>query len=104
MKTCIFILICICLASCKKDKPVYKSEGVITGYDRRTCAMCGGLMINFNNDTALYSPGFYLISNDPKQLGITEQTHFPLSISADWQPDTLKKGSNSIVITSFKIN
>jgi len=61
-------------------------------------------MINFNSDTALYSPGFYLISNDPKQLGISEQTHFPLFISVDWQPDTSKKPSNFIVITRFKIN
>ncbi len=106
MKAYIFILVlsCMYLTACKKDKQVYKSEGVITGYDRRTCALCGGLMINFNNDTTLYSPGFYIISNDPKQLAITEQTHFPLFISVDWQVDTSKKASNFIVITRFKIN
>jgi len=85
---------------CKKGK-TYMNTAVITGFDLRTCACCGGLLLNFNGDTHSYEGNYFLVSNTPSQLGITDSTTFPVYMQVDWVKDTLACLSNTITITRF---
>lgn len=94
------------ITGCNKDNSSSKSymnEGIITGYDLKTCQCCGGLMINFHNDTALYSDPYYLIDNESSTLGISDSTEFPVKMKVDWVKDTAVCGGtgNHIIITHF---
>jgi len=48
------------VSGCKKSESpaTYMNNAIITGYDLRLCACCGGLLINFNNDTINYNGTF----------------------------------------------
>ena len=52
-------------------------SAVITGYDPRYCACCGGLMINFENNAQSFTGDFYLIENSG-DVGIPINTTFPV--------------------------
>ena len=104
--TATFLLI-YALQSCSKNddnNAAYMDQGIITGYDMRYCICCGGLMINFNGDTAAsYEDPFFLISNSSLELGITDTTTFPVRMRVDWVKDTaICDGENHIKITRFK--
>jgi len=74
----VFALILI-VTSCKYDDlDSLKYNSIITGYDMRDCACCGGLMINFENQSQSYQGKFYLIDNLPTDLGIDNNTTFPI--------------------------
>lgn len=96
------IAIAIIFYSCA-DNPAQSSmtDAVITGFDLRACACCGGLMINFNGDTASYKGEFYIISNNPAEFGITDISDFPIFVKVDWQKDTSACINNRIIITKF---
>lgn len=97
----ILIVIAITISSaCKKEKS-YMNSAVITGFDLRTCACCGGLLINFNGDTQSYKGNFFLVSNTASQLGITDSTIFPVYVQVDWVKDTVACMANTITITRF---
>ena len=78
MKSSILLVLTILLLAggCKED--TFYSNAVITGYDGRMCACCGGLMINFSNQTKPYAGDFYLIENSADQLGIPNNATFPI--------------------------
>jgi hypothetical protein len=102
MKT--FILI-VCLGlifiSCKKNNVApYSSQGVITGYDPRTCAECGGLFITIKNDTTKNARPRYNINADLQQLGINPSAKFPINVSLNWKHDTTALGSFGYIIVS----
>ena len=60
-------------------------HAVITGYDMRMCACCGGLMINFEGKTEpAFSTEFYQIKNMPESVGITSTTTFPVFVDVTW--------------------
>ncbi|WP_426671455.1 hypothetical protein ACPPVU_09475 [Mucilaginibacter sp. McL0603] len=103
MKTLMFIF-CISLLvviGCKKaNENLYQSEGVITGYDYRMCAICGGLEINIKNDTSKNPPPFYEINSSLAQLGISENTKFPMNVSLNWKHDTGVLGSYHYITVS----
>ncbi|SDS06803.1 hypothetical protein SAMN05216490_0478 [Mucilaginibacter mallensis] len=99
-----FILI-VCLGlitiSCKKNSvSPYKSQGVITGYDLRTCAECGGLFITIKNDTTKNAPSHYDINEDLQQLGINPNTKFPINVSLNWMHDTTSLGKYGYILVS----
>lgn len=73
--------------SCNKnDNNNYMAEGVLTGYDVRDCACCGGLLINLNsNDTALYTDSTYQIYLIPKDFDINVGSDFPIFIRLDYE-------------------
>ena len=71
------------LTDCKKQETY--EDAVITGYDVRDCVCCGGLMINFNNDTIPYSGTFYLINELPASPVIDNNTKFPLYVRVTWK-------------------
>ena len=62
--------------SCKKET-LANYNVVITGFDLRMCACCGGLMINFDEETKPYNGDFKLIENS-SDLGISENDNFPI--------------------------
>jgi hypothetical protein len=86
--------------SCKKADS-YMSDAVITGYDARFCACCGGLMINFDGITEPYKGDFKLIDNS-SDLGISSNDTFPIYVKADWKSNPNVCGGNHITITRFK--
>ena len=89
MKTIIlfFIFGSILLLSCSKDSStnndnLYKSDGVITGYDYRKCICCGGWFIVIQDST-------YRFKEIPKDgiLYLNNET-FPLTVELDWKKST----------------
>jgi len=102
MKT--FIIICLVLVfiSCKKNNNVtpYQSQGVITGYDLRTCAECGGLFIVIRDDTTKNAPLQYDINESLQQLGINPNTKFPINVNLNWVHDTTALGKYGYIIVS----
>lgn len=96
----VFAAACICLVifSCKKEKDT-KGDAVIAGFDKRFCACCGGLVINFEGDTTLYSNNYYLIINKPEEFGIANDSQFPIYVKVDWE-----KVSNGCLNNEIKIN
>lgn len=81
-----FIADISCRKSAKDENVVH---AVITGYDPRMCACCGGLMINFDGQTDPgFSTDYYLIKNDPASLGITANTIFPVHANVTWTLET----------------
>ena|ERR1700743_2015146 len=106
MKTLIIICLCVVAIGCKRtdENPSYQSQGTITGYDLRTCAMCGGLEITIKNDTTKNAPPFYDINESLQQLGINENTPFPINVSLNWKRATSPLGAyNYIIISQIKV-
>ena len=98
------LLLILAVSSCKKsgNQASYMNNAVITGYDLRLCACCGGLLINFSNDTIPYHGTFYDCDNTPAYLGIDSTTVFPVRLKADWKIDSAVCGGNDhILITRF---
>ena|SRR5882762_11909109 len=99
LRVLLLLLILTVTSQCNYDSlPVY---GVITGYDARLCACCGGLMINFNNQTQSYAGDFYLIDNRPSDLGIQSNATFPIYVGVTYSLLARCPG-NVIRIESFK--
>jgi len=106
MKPAITIL-CLGLIfiSCKKSSVShYQSQGIITGYDLRTCAECGGLFITIKNDTTKNAPPHYDINESLQQLGINPNAKFPINVSLNWMHDTTALGRYGyIIVTKIKV-
>ena len=100
------LIVCIGLIfiSCKKNGAApygpNQSQGVITGYDLRTCAECGGLFITIKNDTTKNAPPRYDINESLQQLGIDPNTKFPINVSLNWMHDTTALGRYGYIIVS----
>lgn len=88
--------------SCSNPDEPSMNDGVITGYDARECACCGGLMINFLNETEPYEGEFYLISNNPADLGISDTAKFPLFVRVSWKKDSISCVNNKVTITKIE--
>lgn len=107
MKTLILIILSLIVIGCRKtdEQPVYQSKGIITGYDLRMCAMCGGLEIRIKNDTTKNAPPFYEINASLQQLGINENTPFPINVNLNWKRDPSPMGAyNYIIVSQIKVN
>lgn len=88
--------------SCSNPDEPSMDDGVITGYDLRECACCGGLMINFLNETQSYKGEYYLISNVPADLGISDTAKFPLFVRVNWKKDSISCINNKVTITKIE--
>jgi hypothetical protein len=107
VSACIIVTICFVtiFIGCKKSGVItYHGQGVIT-FSSGCCPGCycaalygGGYMIRFNSDTAT----LYHISNDMSKFGINVNSHFPIKVAADWQPDDTATGGNFIIITGLR--
>ncbi|XZF14185.1 hypothetical protein ACTHGU_20595 [Chitinophagaceae bacterium MMS25-I14] len=102
MKRIIPVLAIILLAGCHKGDNTL-SKAVITGYDYRACACCGGLMVNLGDNTRQYDSNFYLVSRLPPGSNIGPADTFPIKVYIQWQPDTVYRcgGNNRIIITDL---
>lgn len=93
------VIFLLAIIACQKEiAPNYNA--IITGFDARKCACCGGLMINFNGETKPYVGDFKLIDN-AADLGISENDKFPIYAKVEWEPDTANV-CNHIIITKFE--
>jgi len=103
MKTLIFVFcLGLMVAGCKKtNEDHYQSQGVITGYDLRTCQTCGGIEIIIKNDTTKNPPPFYDINSTLPQLGISANSKFPIDVSLNWKHDPSAPGS--IIVSQIKV-
>ncbi len=98
------ILMFIILSSCRKRDPeLCTTDAVITGYDFRACACCGGLLINFENNPEKYSGKYYLIDEMPANSGIGENSKFPLYVKVRYTIDKEKCGGNLNFVDIQKI-
>ena len=93
MKTVILIistLLLITVNSCdSKEESTYMGEGVITGFDQRDCACCGGLLINLNSGSAeMFNDSTYQIDKVPGNFDIDVNSNFPVFINLDYQKTT----------------
>ncbi len=98
------VLLSALLFSCKKEYS-YESKlrnAIITGFDKRKCACCGGLVINFEGNTQSSQGMEYLIDNNSFEFGIDPVTaSFPIACRVEWVPvDRCVDGF--IRITKFK--
>jgi hypothetical protein len=85
--------------SSKKTQP-YMSKAIIIGYQVRPCPGCSGLMISLGQQP--YNGPFYIVNNNPADLGISRQSRFPMYLNIDWETD-VSMGCNKrhIYITRF---
>ena len=96
------LLLAIAFTACKKEHklPVYSTNHGTISLDYRMCAMCGGYLIVFDNDTSVIYHSFQL----PGNSGITSNTTFPVKATIGWKPDTTVKIPHFITIISLKID
>jgi len=94
----------ILMTTCnKKEESTYMGEGVITGFDPRDCACCGGLLINLNSSsTELFSDSTYQIDQVPGDFHIDVDTGFPVFIRLDYRRTNALCGK-TIDILRFEI-
>jgi hypothetical protein len=79
----LLLALILLLAACKKDEP-YMTDAVLTGYDLRNCACCGGLLLNMGNAALKYSSDYYLVDQYPADFVIDSTTAFPLYVRILW--------------------
>ena len=78
-------MVILTIFACDK-KEEYMAEGVITGYDPRDCACCGGLLINLNSSTTeLFTDSTYQIDLVPADFDIYADSDFPVFIRLDYE-------------------
>ncbi len=98
----LLILLPVIFNACAKNESEYMGEGVLTGYDPRDCACCGGLLINLNSSsTELFSDSTYQVDLVPDNFDIDITTAFPVFIKLDYSRNT-KKCGKTIDITRFE--
>jgi hypothetical protein len=99
------VIALLIISACTKSVPPqvhYMNNAVITGYDLRLCACCGGLLINFDSVTHSYQGPFYDCDNTPASLGIDSTTVFPVYLKVNWHLDSsVCGGNNHILITAY---
>ncbi len=102
MKTLFFIAaLVLVLTACKKDhQTTFESRGTLIGYDYGACATCGGIKITIANDTTKNPPPFYRIGSSLMQLGIPENTPFPINVELNWQHVTTPLGNSGYINVS----
>lgn len=65
---------------------MFMGEGVITGFDPRDCACCGGLLINLNSSsTEMFSDSTYQVDHVPANFPVNSSTVFPVYIRLDYE-------------------
>ena len=96
------LLLAVAFTACKKDQklPVYNTNHGTISLDYRMCAMCGGYLIVFDNDTSTVYRSFQI----PANPGITSDTKFPIKATIGWKLDTTVHIPHFISITSLRLD
>ncbi len=101
------LIISLLVISCKHKPSNGCKEGytkaIITGYDMRKCACCGGLMLTFSNDSKPYSSDFVLIEGLPNGTSINESTTFPLNVCVKYEKQESSCGTVKIKVTDLVV-
>ena len=99
MKKQFILLFIVCLALHQCTYSNLGAPAVITGWDPRYCACCGGLKIIIQNSTP--AGEFYLIQNS-SDLGIDMNATFPINaiVTYTMLPNTC--GGKHVFINSFR--
>jgi hypothetical protein len=97
------------MGACCKPKPVSSckegyTKAIITGYDMRKCACCGGLMITFSNDDKPYSSDFVLVNSLPTGTTINESSKFPMSVCIKYEKLESPCGMVKLRVTNLIVN
>lgn len=101
--TVILILMILFTTCDRKEDSAYMGDGVITGFDPRDCACCGGLLINLNsNSTELITDSTYQVDHVPGNFNIDVNTIFPVFLKLDYEKTTALCGK-TINIIRFEI-
>ena len=95
-------IVCLLNISCKKNNDPHLIDAVITGSDARVCACCGGLMLTFNGETHPYTGTFFLIDNNPAELGIGNNESFPLLVKVDTSKSSVTCFNHFVHITKLE--
>ena len=91
------VIITLSILSCKKDNPVEKANGKITGYDMRKCMCCGGFFIEIQDTTYRFdsipaNSGITLgIDTFPIMVNVTFHKKYPQCIGDEIIIDRMKK-------------
>jgi hypothetical protein len=92
------------VASCCKGDDNLK-DAVITGYDLRACACCGGVRFNKGDDTMPYSSNTLLTDSLPAAFTSRYTLKFPMRVKLSWLPDTslCGKALSKVIITQAEL-
>lgn len=86
----IFLLTIISACSCAQDG--LKSSGIITGYDLRECACCGGFFVEIDSTT-------YRFTDLPVDTKIDlSNPEFPVKVKLDWVKDSVACMPDEIIV------
>ena len=101
----LFFTLLISISCRKQDCQNPKSsltDAIITGTDLRNCACCGGLMITFSNIATPYSEKFYDIDQFPSNMGINENSTFPIYVKVKYEIPVTSCGNLINILTLEK--
>jgi hypothetical protein len=91
----LLLLIFVLLFSCKKE-PQEVYNGVITGYDMRKCACCGGIFIDIDKTS-------YRFDSLPPKSGIDFTTDtFPIRVVVTWHKKDIQCIGDEIIIDKIR--
>ena len=92
----VFIVLLAGIISCSAQDCL-KSSGVITGYDFRECACCGGYFIEIDNTK-------YRFDELPEgsELNLLNNPEFPINVKLDWIPDSVACMPDMIIIQKIE--
>lgn len=91
------IITSVILSGCKKES---MTSAIITGFDSRMCACCGGLMITFTSNPDPYQGEFFLVTNDAAELEIAMTTSFPVYMQVEYEFKNIC--SKEVMIKKYK--
>jgi hypothetical protein len=85
-----------CTNSSDSDIKLYKSDGIITGYDLRECVCCGGWFIDIADST-------YRFYEVPKDSYIFfEVETYPIKVKLDWKKSPTPCMGDEIIVERIK--
>ncbi len=91
-----FIVLMVGVISCSAQDSL-KSNGVITGYDLRECACCGGYFIEIDSTKYRFDQ-----LPDSTEFVIPNNPEFPINVTLDWYPDSSACLGDEIIVTAIK--
>ena len=78
------------------------SNAMITGYDLRACACCGGTKIIIDNLPGIKDNPYYLIGQLPENFSLGTNPKFPVAVKVNYQITPAHCGGIYIAITKIE--
>jgi hypothetical protein len=94
--TLMLIFLFICCENSSDSEHYYRYNGIITGYDLRECACCGGWFIRISDTT-------YRFYDLPKENNIDfEKDTLPLKVKLDWKKSSSPCLGDEIILIRIR--